>query len=100
MASKNYGDGRKDSLDFVVMFVPGDQFLAAALGSNPDIIEYAMGKRVAIATPVSLISLLWAIANGWQQDRIARDALKIKEAMKCTNECSTSSAIIRTLAAT
>ena len=80
LASKNYGDGRKDSLDFVVMFVPGDQFLAAALGSNPDIIEYAMGKRVAIATPVSLISLLWAIANGWQQDRIARDALKIKEA--------------------
>ncbi len=39
-----------------------------------------MGKRVAIATPVSLISLLWAIANGWQQDRIARDTRKIKEA--------------------
>ena len=80
LASKNYADNQAGSLDFVVMFVPGDQFLAAALGANPEIIEYAMRKRVAIATPVSLISLLWAIANGWQQDRIARDTRNIKEA--------------------
>jgi DNA recombination protein RmuC len=80
LASKNYGDNHAGSLDFVVMFVPGDQFLAAALGTNPEIIEYAVRKRVAIATPVSLISLLWAIANGWQQDRLARDTRKIKEA--------------------
>ena len=80
LAGKNYGANQTGSLDFVVMFVPGDQFLAAALGSNPELIEYAMAKRVAITTPVSLISLLWAIANGWQQNRLARDTLKIKEA--------------------
>ena len=62
------------------MFVPGDQFLAAALSSNPELIEYAMGKHIAIATPASLIAMLWAVANGWQQLRFAESALEIKEA--------------------
>ena len=62
---------------FVVMFVPGDQFLAAALNANPALIEHAMRKRVAIATPASLISLLWAVANGWQRQRIAENAEEI-----------------------
>ena len=55
-------------------------FLAAALSGNPGLIEYAMAKRVAIATPASLISMLWAVANGWQQFRLAEDAARIKEA--------------------
>ena len=80
LASKNYGAGVNGSLDFVVMFVPGDQFLAAALSSNPELIEYAMGKHIAIATPASLIAMLWAVANGWQQLRFAESALEIKEA--------------------
>ena len=79
LAKKNYGAGVDGSLDFVVMFVPGDQFLAAALKSNPGLIEYGMQRSVAIATPVSLISLLWTVANGWQQDRIAREAKQILE---------------------
>ena len=80
LGGKNYGAAVEGSLDFVVMFVPGDQFLAAALSANPGLIEYAMGKRVAIATPASLISMLWAVANGWQQFRLAEDAALIKEA--------------------
>ena len=80
LAAKNYGRAVEGSLDFVVMFVPGDQFLAAALSSNPGLVEYAMGKRVAIATPASLIAMLWAVANGWQQFRLAEDATRIKEA--------------------
>ena len=80
LASKNYGAGVSGSLDFVVMFVPGDQFLAAALNANPELIEYAMGKQIAIATPASLIAMLWAIANGWQQLRFAESALEIREA--------------------
>ncbi len=80
LASKNYGAKVDGALDFVVMFVPGDQFLAAALRANPSLIEYAMGKRVAIATPASLISLLWAVANGWQRHRIAENAEAIREA--------------------
>ena len=80
LAKKNYGAGVDGSLDFVVMFVPGDQFLAAALKSNPGLIEHGMQHGVAIATPVSLISLLWTVANGWQQDRIAREAKQILDA--------------------
>lgn len=77
LASKDYGTKVEGSLDFVVMFVPGDQFLAAALNANPALIEHAMRKRVAIATPASLISLLWAVANGWQRQRIAENAEEI-----------------------
>ena len=79
LGGKKYGASVDGSLDFVVMFVPGDQFLAAALAANPGLIEYAMAKRVAIATPASLISLLWAVASGWQQFRLAEDAARIKE---------------------
>lgn len=74
LASKKYGQKVQGSLDFVIMFVPGDQFLSAALSANPDIIEYAIAHRVAIATPASLISLLWAVANGWQRHRMAQEA--------------------------
>lgn len=77
LASKRYGQSVPGSLDFVVMFVPGDQFLSAALSANPALIEYAMGKRVAIATPASLIALLWAVNHGWQQDRLAQHAEEI-----------------------
>ncbi len=79
LGGKNYGAIVEGSLDFVVMFVPGDQFLAAALKASPGLIEYAMGKRVAIATPASLIAMLWAVANGWQQFRLAEDAARIKQ---------------------
>ena len=78
LAGKNYGAAVSGSLDFVVMFVPGDQFLASALSSNPGLVEYAMGKRVAIATPASLIAMLWAVNNGWQQYRVAEEAARIK----------------------
>ena len=80
LASKDYGARVEGSLDFVVMFVPGDQFLSAALNATPNLIEHAMAKRVAIATPMSLVSLLWTVANGWQRYRIAEDAEAILEA--------------------
>ena len=80
LAGKRYGEKVEGSLDFVVMFVPGDQFLAAALRANPTLIEYAMQKRVAIATPASLISLLWAVASGWERHRIAQNAEAIRQA--------------------
>ena len=80
LAGKNYGAKEANSLDFVVMFIPGDQFLSAALNANPELINYAMSRRIAIATPASLIAMLWAIASGWQQFRLAEDASKVKEA--------------------
>ena len=79
LAGKNYGSQVEGSLNFVVMFVPGDQFLAAALRADPNLVEHAMSKQVAIATPASLIAMLWAIQNGWQQLRFAENAQEIKE---------------------
>ena len=79
LARKNYSR-MEGSLDFVVMFVPADQFLVTALSANPGLIEYAFGKRIAIATPATLISLLWAVANGWQQHRMAENAEAIRGA--------------------
>ena len=79
LSRKGYGVSVAGSLDFVVMFVPGDQFLSSALHANPNLIEYAMSKRIAIATPASLIAMLWAVANGWQQFRLAQDAARIKD---------------------
>ena len=86
LARKDYGRKVEGALDFVVMFVPGDQFLAAALSANPKLIEYAMGKRVAIATPASLISLLWTVANGWQRHQIAENAEEILNAGQVMHE--------------
>ena len=79
LSRKGYGVSVVGSLDFVVMFVPGDQFLSSALHANPNLIEYAMSKRIAIATPASLVAMLWAVANGWQQFRLAQDAARIKD---------------------
>lgn len=86
LARKDYGTKVEGSLGFVVMFVPGDQFLATALTANPELIEYAMSKRVAIATPASLIALLWSVANGWQRHRIAESAeVILKEGVELHN---------------
>lgn len=79
LARKDYGRKTEGALDFVVMFVPGDQFLSAALNADRDLLEYAMSQRVALVTPASLIAMLWAINNGWQQFRLAQDAREIKE---------------------
>ena len=80
LAKRHYGRGQDGFLDFVVMFVPGEQFLTAALRGNSGLLEYAMSHRVAIATPASLISMLWAVANGWQQNRLAENAKEIARA--------------------
>ena len=80
LSRKRYGSDDESALDFVVMFVPGDQFLAAALRSDPDLVRYAMEKKVAIATPASLIALLWAVAKGWQQHTLAENAAQVAKA--------------------
>ena len=78
LAKKDYGASVPKAVDFTVMFVPGDQFLGAALEVAPDLVAYGMAKRVAIATPASLIALLWAVAHGWQRVDIARNAKEIE----------------------
>ena len=78
LSRKKYGSVVEGSLDFVVMFVPGDQFLAAALKSDPGLVDYAMSQRIALSTPATLVAMLWAVNSGWQKWEFARNAEEIR----------------------
>ena len=78
LASKAYWNQFEDSPEFVILFIPGDQFLSAALNEEPDLIEYALSKQIILATPTSFVALLKAVAYGWRQLSLADNAKEIR----------------------
>ncbi|WP_446830323.1 DNA recombination protein RmuC [Candidatus Foliamicus sp.] len=79
LASKEYWNQLDSSPDFVVMFVPGDHFLAAAGDRQPDLMEKALRKRVILATPTSMMALLRVTAYGWRQLALTQNAQEISK---------------------
>jgi DNA recombination protein RmuC len=77
LAAKSYWSQFSPSPEFVVLFVPGDAFLAAALDHDPAILDDAFAKRIHIATPTTLISVLRTCAYAWQQDALAANAREV-----------------------
>lgn len=72
LSEKGYPKHCPGSVDFVLLFVPGDHFLSAALGVNPALTEWASERNVILTSPSLLIALLKSIAHGWRQERLAQ----------------------------
>ena len=63
--------------EFVVLFVPGDPFLEAALSAEPGLLEHAFARDVVITTPTTLVALLRTVAHSWRQESLGRDAAAV-----------------------
>ncbi len=78
LSTKAYWEQFEESPEFVILFIPGDQFLSAALSEEPDLIEYALSRQIILATPTSFVALLKAVAYGWRQLALADNAKEIR----------------------
>ena len=79
LGSKAYWSSLPQTPEFVIMFVPGEAFLAPALEQDPGLLEHALARRVHIATPTTLISMLRTVQYAWQQQSLSENARAIFE---------------------
>lgn len=80
LGTKSYQSQFEEAPDYVVMFVPGEHFVAAALEHDPDLWDFAFHNKVLLATPTNLVAIARTVAMVWQQDQLAREAIEIGKA--------------------
>ncbi len=77
LSRKAYWDQFEDAPDYVIMFVPGEHFLAAALEHDPQLWDFAFEKKILLATPTNLVAIARTVASVWRQEGLAREAKHI-----------------------
>ncbi|MBI9115212.1 DNA recombination protein RmuC [Sanguibacter suaedae] len=77
LGAKRYWDQFAPAPEFVVMFLPAEPFLGAALDQDPSLLEHAFAKNVVIVTPMTLMALLRTVAYAWRQDALAENAQRV-----------------------
>jgi DNA recombination protein RmuC len=82
LAAKDYSRALEGAVDFTVLFVPGEQFLAAAFTDDPDLFEAALAQRVLIASPVTLLALLRTVRLNWDHVAVEENAREIQKAAR------------------
>ncbi|UIJ43629.1 DNA recombination protein RmuC [Sphingomonas cannabina] len=74
LGSKSYWDKFGDTADYVVMYIPGEHFLFAALEQDPQLWEWAIERKVLLATPTNLVAIARTVANIWRQEKLVEEA--------------------------